>query len=308
MISEFVKRYRVDTETAKTDINDFKERLHTLINQPDLDPEVFLDVSRVDPHSQDLTAPLRLDCAITYQMSDGSTSQYAPTNRVTRNLDTEEWKQVINKAWQAGIPHVIFTGGEPTIRPDLPELIQASEDLGQVTGLITDGLRFTEKDYLHSLLKSGLDHVLFILEPDENQSWEALHDVMVEDIFVTVHITVTEKLLASLSKVFDKLKKTGVQSVSISSDSEKTKNALPLVQQKVAEYGFSLVWDLPVPYSANNPINAELEAANLKIDGRGKTWLYLEPDGDVLPAQGINKILGNFLNDKWEAIWLNASK
>jgi len=99
-----------------------------------------------------------------------------------------------------------------------------------------------------------------------------------------------------------------VQLVSISSDSEKTKNALPLVQQKVAEYGFSLVWDLPVPYSANNPINAELEAANLKIDGRGKTWLYLEPDGDVLPAQGINKILGNFLNDKWEAIWLNASK
>lgn len=308
IISEFVKRYRVDAEVAKADIQDFKDRLHTLIHEPDLDPEVFLDVSRVDPHSHDLSAPLRLDCAVTYQMSDGTTSQYAPTNRVARNLDTEEWKQIINKAWQAGIPHIIFTGGEPTIRPDLAELIQFAEDLGQVTGLITDGLRFTEKDYLHQLLQSGLDHVLFILDPEENHSWEALHDVMGEDIFVTVHLTVTEKLLANLSKTFDKMKKAGVKSISISSDSEQTKHALPLVQQKVAEYGFSPVWDLPVPYSADNPINAELEAANIKIDGKGKTWLYLEPDGDVLPAQGINKVLGNFLNDKWEAIWLNASK
>ena len=308
IIAEFVKRYRVDAETARTDIQDFKGRLHSLINQPDLDPEVFLDVNRVDPHSHDLSAPLRLDCAVTYQMSDGTTSQYAPTNRVARNLDTDEWKQIINKAWQAGIPHIIFTGGEPTIRPDLAELIQTAEDLGQVTGLITDGLRFTEKDYLHKLLQSGLDHVLFILDPEESQSWEALHDVMGEDIFVTVHLTVTEKMLTSLSKIFDKVKKAGVRSVSISSDSEQTKHALPLVQQKVAEYGFSPVWDLPVPYSADNPINAELEAANLKIDGKGKTWLYLELDGDVLPAQGINKVLGNFLNDKWEAIWLNASK
>jgi MoaA/NifB/PqqE/SkfB family radical SAM enzyme len=31
--------------------------------------------------------------------------------------------------------------------------------------------------------------------------------------------------------------------------------------------------------------------------------LYVEPDGDVLPAQGINQVLGNFLNDAWEKIW-----
>ncbi len=63
-----------------------------------------------------------------------------------------------------------------------------------------------------------------------------------------------------------------------------------------------------MPYSANNPINLELEEANLKSNGRGKTWLYVEPDGDVLPAQGVNNALGNFLVDAWESIWLNASK
>jgi organic radical activating enzyme len=308
LVAEFIKRYQVDAETAKTDIADFKERLHTLIHMPDLDPEIFLDVARVDPHSHDLSAPLRLDCAVTYQMSDGSVSQYAPTDRVTRNLDTEEWKSILVKAWEAGIPHVVFTGGEPTIRPDLPELILKAEELGQVAGLITDGLRFSEKDYLHKLLQSGLDHVLFVLLPDEGQSWEALRDVMAEDIFVTAHLTLTERTLAKLADHLEKLKKIGVKSISLSADSDKTKAALPAVQGKVAEYGLSLVWDLPVPYSANNPINLELENANLKADGKGKTWLYVEPDGDVLPAQGINKVLGNFLNDPWESIWLNASK
>jgi organic radical activating enzyme len=308
VVSEFVRRYRIDEETAKADIQDFKDRLHTLIHTPDLDPEVFLDVSRVDPHSHSLSAPLRLDCALTYQMSDGTLSNFAPTDRVTRNLDTSEWQQIIEKAGQAGIPHIVFTGGEPTIRPDLPELIQKAEDMGLVAGLITDGLRFTEKDYLHHLLQSGLDHVLFVLLPDEDQSWEALRDVMAEDIFVTVHLTITTRTLDKLTTIFDKLKKIGVHSLSISSDSAKAQDAFPAAQRKAAEYGFALVWDLPVPYSANNPISRELENSDSKVDGAGKTWLYVEPDGDVLPAQGINKVLGNLLTEPWESIWLNASK
>ena len=233
---------------------------------------------------------------------------YAPVDRVKRNLDTEEWKQILEKAWKAGIPHVVFTGGEPTLRPDLPELIQTAENLGQVTGLITDGLRFTEKDYLHQLLQSGLDHVLFILDPDDNQSWGALRDVLAEDLFTTVHITITKKIAANFASLLTKLQKFGVKSTSISADSTESKVLLPNLQQKLAESGFSLVWDLPVPYSTNNPISLELEAVNSQMSGAGKTWLYVEPDGDVLPGQGINHVLGNILSAPWEQIWLSTSK
>jgi len=31
--------------------------------------------------------------------------------------------------------------------------------------------------------------------------------------------------------------------------------------------------------------------------------LYVEPDGDVLPAQGVNRVLGNILTDPWKKIW-----
>jgi len=38
----------------------------------------------------------------------------------------------------------------------------------------------------------------------------------------------------------------------------------------------------------------------------GKTWLYVEPDGDVLPSQGIPFVLGNLITQEWEEIWKNC--
>jgi hypothetical protein len=35
----------------------------------------------------------------------------------------------------------------------------------------------------------------------------------------------------------------------------------------------------------------------------------MEPDGDVLPAQGMaEKVLGNFLRDEWKTIYANISR
>ena len=67
--------------------------------------------------------------------------------------------------------------------------------------------------------------------------------------------------------------------------------------------GLSLVWDMPVPYSDNHPV--ALDADSESIPGAGRVWLYLEPDGDVLPAQGIKTVIGNLLEQPWEEIWKN---
>ena len=58
----------------------------------------------------------------------------APVDRVKREMLTEEWQTILDKAWNAGIPHVIFTGGEPTLRPDLLQLIAYAEKLGRSAG------------------------------------------------------------------------------------------------------------------------------------------------------------------------------
>ncbi len=304
--AEVMKRYRVEADEAAQDFQDFKVRLESLVATPDLDPETFLDMERVDVHDQSLTAPMRLDCAVTYQLSDSSASVFAPNDRVKRSLDTEEWKQILKNAWDAGIPHVVFTGGEPTLRPDMPELIKFTEELGQVCGLITDGVRLTETDYLHSILNAGLDHMMIVLNPASDQSWEAVKDVINEDVFLTVHLTLTSKNKAEFEKILEKLTVLKVRSLSLSAESDELWKQLPQFTQKAVESGFSLVWDLPVPYSAFNPIALELEQGETRSDGAGTSWLYVEPDGDVLIGQGNPAVLGNFLTDPWMKIWAEA--
>ncbi len=300
------QRYRVSRAQAANDFNDFQERLHTLIETPDLDPETFLGFERVDPYARALTAPYRLDCALTYRLSEGLAPDLAPTTRVTRELLTEEWRTILSKSWQAGIPHIIFTGGEPTLRPDLPELIAHAEQLGQVTGLLSDGQRLCEPNYLQQVLQSGLDHLMLILDPASEISWEALRDVLAQDLFITVHITLTPNNQSSVEDLIRKLHQMGVHSLSLSANSAELRPALNTLRDLAFLLGLSLTWDLPVPYSSFHPLSLELSEGETPIEGAGRAWLYVEPDGDVLPGQGFEHVLGNLLNDDWNTIWEKA--
>jgi hypothetical protein len=300
---QFAKRYRVSRAAALSDFTDFRDRVQELIHTPDLDPVTYLDFERVAPHSQDLSAPLRLDCALTYRLPPGARAEYAPVKRVDRELTTEEWQKVFDAAWAAGIPHLTLTGGEPTLRDDLPALIAHAEKNGQVCGLLSDGLKLAEKQYLESLLQTGLDHLLFILQPESKDSWKALEKVITEDLFTTVHLTVTPKDLKEAPKTLERLARLGVRSLSLSASETSLKDSLQGLRNRAASLGLTLRWDLPVPYSADNPVAAEVVDEAVP-DGAGKAWLYVEPDGDVLPAQGEpDKVLGNILKDPWEKIY-----
>jgi hypothetical protein len=300
---EVSRRYRVNRQVALQDFQDFTDRIDTLIQTPDLDPVSYLDFERVAPHAEALTAPLRLDCALTYRLPPGTKAEDAPTKRVDRELSTDEWIKVLDIAWAAGIPHVTLTGGEPTLREDLPELIAHAEQNGQVCGLLSDGLKLADQKYLDTLLQTGLDHLLFLLQPDENKSWRALETIMPADLYTTVHLTITPAILKGAGKTLERLAKLGVKSLSLSMSSPDLKDSVNMVRDRAAELGLALSFDLPVPYSAGNPMT--LETAEDQVpSGAGKTWLYVEPDGDVLPAQGMaDTILGNILKDPWEKIY-----
>ena len=302
-VKQIASRYRVSRDVARQDYEDFLDRIETLISIPDLDPVSFLDFERIAPHSADLTSPLRLDCALTYRLRLDSDAEYAPVKRVERELTTNEWRLILDKAWQAGIPHITFTGGEATLRQDLPELIAHAEKNGQVCGLLTDGLQLLDKAYLDLLLQTGLDHVLFLLQSENDRSWAALENVMAEDIFVTVHLTLDQNNITKAEPVLERLAKLNVTSLSMTSSDASLGGAFDALRDKAATLGLTLRFDLPVPYSEYNPV--VYEAAEDAIpEGAGKAWLYVEPDGDVLPSQGnSSKILGNLLRDEWKTIY-----
>lgn len=296
-------RYRVGREVARQDYADFIDRIETLISTPDLDPVSFLDFERIAPHSTDLTSPLRLDCALTYRLREDSDAEYAPAKRVDRELTTDEWRTIIDIAWQAGIPHITFTGGEATLREDLPELIAHAEKNGQVCGLLTDGLRLLDKDYLDVLLQTGLDHILFLLQPGNDKSWLALEQLMAEDIFITVHLTLNTQNINSAEAIIERLAKFNVASLSLTSSDASLSDSFDAIRDKAAALGLTLRFDLPVPYSEFNPVVYEAQEDAIP-EGAGRVWLYVEPDGDVLPTQGRGKtVLGNILRDEWKTIY-----
>jgi MoaA/NifB/PqqE/SkfB family radical SAM enzyme len=240
---------------------------------------------------------------LTYKLPPYSQAEYAPTKRVERELTTEEWQSIIDTAWNKGVPHITFTGGEPTLRDDLPALIAHAEKNGQVCGLLTDGLKLANKDYLQLLLQTGLDHLLFLLQPENKESWRALEVIMPEDLFVTVHITLNKQSAANITTTLERLAALEVKSLSISLADTSLRYELNDLMQKAADLNLALAFDLPVPYSAQNPVAFETEEDDLP-SGAGRAWLYVEPDGDVLPAQGMaENILGNLLRDDWKKIF-----
>ena len=136
-------------------------------------------------------------------------------------------------------------------------------------------------------------------EPD----WQTLDAVIAADIFLAVHLTITPQNADTRLAVLEKLAKAGVANVSISLSDPTLQELSARLQGRAAELGLRLVSDLPVPYSDAHP--AALESVeDAEPVGAGKTWLYVEPDGDELPAQGFSDhILGNILRDSWEKIY-----
>src|SRR4030042_6194411 len=215
MVREISSRYRVNREQARLDFHLLNDRIQTLINTPDLDPETFLDFERTAPYTQKISAPYRLDCAVTYRLPGGQNDSLAPIRRVEREVSTQEWCEIFDKAWSKGIPHIIITGGEPTLREDLLELIAHTEANGQVVGLISDGLKLIDDRYLQTLLQTGLDHLMLMLKPEDDNSWKALGNVLSADLFVAVHHTLTLQNIANTSQILERISTLGVKVVSL---------------------------------------------------------------------------------------------
>ena len=299
---QIADRYHISRGIALEDYNVFVDRIQTLVSTEDLDPVSFLDFDLVQPHSADLDVPLRLDCALTYRLPENTQVEYAPAKRVDRELTTDEWKSILDIAWSAGIPHITFTGGEATLREDLPELIAHAERNGQICGLLTDGLKLADKEYFESLLQTGLDHILFLLQPEIEKSWSALGVILPQDIFVTVHLTLDKDNIENAEETLERLASIDVRNISLTLSDRSLQEAYDTLRDKAATLGLAIKFDLPVPYSAYNPVTLETQDDEVP-EGAGNAWLYVEPDGDVLPAQGMaDKILGNFLRDEWSTI------
>ncbi|MBN1485875.1 MAG: radical SAM protein [Chloroflexia bacterium] len=326
-VRTMTQRYRVGASQVQADYRHLRDQITTLATSVDLCPVTYLDMERVEPFSAATSAPYRVDLALTYRLDESGTLDPEARRRVDREYSAQEWQQVLERLWNVGVPHVTFTGGEPTQRKDLVDLVRHAENLGLVSGLLTDGRRLSDWDYLERLLLAGLDHLQITLAshiPELHDrlvgrpgAWEetmaGLRNARIGDIYVVAHVVVGPENAPSIAETVAYLAEQGVPALALSSPlrgaPEETRAGLEAALERAQEaahtHGLTLVWDLAAPYSQVNPVELETELSSEQII---RQYLYIEPDGDVLPAQGYNAVLGNILRDPWKAIWENPGR
>lgn len=93
----------------------------------------------------------------------------------TENPLTEEIKAKLDYAKKHGIEDVDFSGGEPTLRKDLPELVSHAKKLGfKHICVITNGIMMSNRDYTNKLINNGLSDILFSLEGHNSEIHDSL--------------------------------------------------------------------------------------------------------------------------------------
>jgi len=323
------RRYQVNSATAQADYRRLQEQIESLITSDgSVCPIHGLDLERIDPFSVDLTAPYRMDLALTYRCNNACPHCYVARPSDYPEIDTSSWKRVLDRVWEVGIPHVCFTGGEATVHPDLVELVAYAEGKGLVTGLLTNGRRLSDAVYVQALVAAGLDHVQITLESHD----EAVHDGMVAapgawvetvagvrnavaaGLYTTTNTTLTRENVPAIEDTVSFIASLGVPTFACNSliyagrgitvgtgfREGELAPVLERVREVASRHGMRLIWYTPTQYCALSPLQLEL---GVKACTAALYNMCVEPDGAVIPCQSYYEPLGYILRDPWEEIW-----
>ncbi|MBO4562187.1 MAG: radical SAM protein [Clostridia bacterium] len=140
-----------------------------------------IGVMELGAYAPYMRAPHRMDLMVSAMTKDGKwhcnqrcVHCYAAgqPEASEEELSTDEWKLIIDRCREACIPQVTFTGGEPTMRDDLPELIDYAKWF--ITRLNTNGVKLT-KEYCKELRAASLDSMQITFYSSD----EAIHNALV---------------------------------------------------------------------------------------------------------------------------------
>ena len=324
------RKYRVKHVEAKRDYEKLEYIISTLAQTEKVDPVSFLQVEKEEPFTYQYSAPLRMDIALSFKCQNNCIHCYAGGPHETPELNTAQWKQVIERLSAVGVFILTFTGGEPTLRQDLPDLLLYAQTKGMVTGLITNGRKLKDKTYVETLEKAGLDFVQVTLEshkPDVHDlmtashgSWtetvEGIRNAVNSQIYVTTNTTLSRYNAPKFLDTVDFIKALGVaafgcnsliysgkanavsQEFALSFDALNA--LLPRIRDKAQQLGLKFLWYTPTQYCRFDPVQAGL---GVKSCTAALINMCVAPNGDVCPCQSYFESLGNILTDKWTRIW-----
>lgn len=322
--------YRVGEETARRDHERIIYTVSTLAETEEVCPISFLDMEQAEPFTQKLSAPIRMDLALTFRCQNSCIHCYAGGPHETPELATNQWKKVIDQLKKIGVFIFTFTGGEPTLREDLPELLRYAQEKGIVTGLITNGRRLKDKEYVQRLVEAGLDFVQITLESHDPNihdlitategSWretvEAIKNIIPTPIYITTNTTLSKHNADSFLETIEFLHDLGLRIFGCNSliysgnaplvanefalTIDELRELLPKILVKATELGMKFMWYTPTQYCQLDPVSLDL---GVKSCTAARVNMCVGPEGQVYPCQSYFETVGKILKDSWKKIW-----
>ena len=289
-------------------------------------------------YAREMTAPHRMDLMISAMTRGGQwhcnqkcLHCYAAGQPLSdgAEMTTEQWKQALETLRRVGVPQVTFTGGEPTLRADLVELVDAAQWF--VTRLNTNG-RLLTPELCRQLYEASLDSVQVTLYSGDG----AVHNALVgaegfDDTVAGIRNAVAAGLSVSVNTPLCSLNSEyaetlrfihglGVRYVTCSGlipsgsarGEESRATALTEAQlTKVLGEAAALAEELEMELDFTSPgwLKEEtLRAMGLTMIpscGACLSNMAIAPDGEIIPCQSwlSSRSLGNILTDDWESVW-----
>lgn len=326
-VQQMVKRYKVSHANIRQDLNQLLGIINSIAAGKI--PVNLVGVKYVNPG--DRKAPNRMDISLSYACNNECPHCYLPKESrkaAANELSTEEWKYIITNLWEIGIPQLVFTGGECTLRKDLPELAGFARKFA--VGIITNGTQLTKK-LANELKVAEVDWVQITLESSDPyvhdemvgragafvQTVQGIQNCVESGLDVGINTTITKKNFEGICDLIRFGKSLGVMQFSCNAlinsgdakglmddDSIPEKTLAKIIRnaKQVAENGgVSFNWFLPTCYKNLNPMKLGF---GIRSCSACSVNMMIEPNGDVIPCQSwTHENLGNIITDSWDSIW-----
>ena len=302
------------------------------------EPEAEVAPLTLGEYAPEMTAPHRMDLMVSAMTRGGAwhcnqkcLHCYAAGQPLsdTPELTTAQWREILSKLRAANVPQVTFTGGEPTLRADLVELVEAAQWF--VTRLNTNG-RLLTPELCRRLYEASLDSVQVTLYSHD----PAIHNALVgaegfDDTVAGIRNAVAAGLSVSVNTPLCSLNEDyaatvrfvnglGVRYVTCS-------GLIPSGSAEGAESQATRLTEEQLTDVLRRAVTAA-EELGMEMDFTSPGWLKEEtlrslgltlvpscgaclsnmaiaPDGGVIPCQSwlSSQPLGNMLTDDWDKIW-----
>ena len=311
IIARLKKSFRgANQQTMETDLERVAGLIAALVAPGDNYPVMNLEDAAISPYDAELMAPFQADVVL------------APPAQLTPILD---------KLWQADIPHVTFMAAKLEDPNYLIRAVERAEDLGMIAGIRARATDIKDPALLAELAMAGLDHcnVIYVSaaaeahdrlcgEGDHARTLALFKTLHEREIAPVADLPLLEDAATSLRPALDLLLELGVRSVNflsvVAPDDMPAQtrsgclnaSALPqmadLVEEMAAGMDVRFVWQPPVQ---RDPSLALSEQIRLGPRCTSDLSIRVLPNGDVLPPRGPAISAGNLLTEPWEAIWRN---